>query len=49
MMLRIDSLSSEKKYLLNENNILKRNIDMVIYLYEIKNITNNILYNNYIH
>jgi len=30
-MLRIDSLTSEKKYLLNENNVSKRNIDMVIY------------------
>lgn len=29
MMLRIDSLTSEKKYLLNENNVLKRNIEMV--------------------
>jgi len=28
-MLRIDSLTSEKKYLLNENNVLKRNIEMV--------------------
>jgi chromosome segregation ATPase len=29
MMLRIDSLTSEKKYLLNENNVLKRNIEML--------------------
>ncbi|ORX60179.1 hypothetical protein BCR36DRAFT_52784 [Piromyces finnis] len=29
MMLRIDSLTSEKKYLLNDNSILKRNIEML--------------------
>ncbi|OUM59185.1 hypothetical protein PIROE2DRAFT_15352, partial [Piromyces sp. E2] len=29
MMLRIDSLTSEKKYLLNDNNVLKRNIEIL--------------------
>jgi len=33
MMLRIDSLTSEKKYLINENNVSKRNIETVIILY----------------